>query len=126
MPYFLLLALFIAIFFLYRQGLMVSRSTRAILFAFWPGRYQDKAELDSCTGWVRHVGRFRESRTYEFTLDCQLSKGNVKVTLLDRKKQVLLLLHQGSPAGHIELDGKARYYLRWEFHSATGKCELRW
>ena len=116
----------IVMYFLYIKGFVGSRYTRAILFGFWQGKDADKATLDSCTGWVRHVGRFRESRTYEFTLDCQISKGDVEVFLLDRKKQQLLKLNRQFPTGRAELDGKSRYYLRWEFKKATGKCELHW
>ena len=96
------------------------------MIVFRHGKNADKATLDSCTGWVMHVGRFRESRTYEFFLDAQLSKGNVEVILLDRKKQPLMLLNPQAPTGKIELDVKNKYYLRWEFEGVTGKCELRW
>lgn len=113
-------------YLLYREGLMVTKSIAAILFVFRPGKRGDSASLDSCTGWVRHRGRFRESRTYAFHLDCRLSKGSAVVTLLDRQKRKLLRLSQDSPAGEIELSGNDRYYLRWEFQSATGNCELRW
>lgn len=114
------------IYLLYCKGLAVSKSIGAILFIFRPGRDADKATLDSCTGWVKHVGRFHESRTYEFTFDAQLSNGNVEVILLDKKKQQLMKLNQQSPAGKIELDAENRYYLQWDFKSATGKCELHW
>ena len=113
-------------YLLYCRGIVGSRCIAAILFVFWPGRSADKATLDSCTGWARHVGRFRESRTYEFAFDAQLSKGGVEVFLLDQKKQPLLKLNQKFPNGKITLDGNSRYYLRWEFQSATGKCELHW
>ena len=53
-------------------------------------------------------------------------KGNVEVILLDRKKQQLMRLNPQSPICKIELDARNRYYLRWEFKGATGKCELRW
>ncbi len=110
----------------YLQSIAVSKCIAAILFAFHPGRDADRVTLGSCTGWVRHMGRFSETRTYEFTLDAQLSKGNAEVRLLDAKKEPLMKLNQQSSAGKIDLDAKNRYYLHWEFKSATGKCELRW
>ncbi len=113
-------------YFLYRQGIAVSKSIRAVLFAFQPSKGADRATLDSCTGWTRHVGRFHRSGTYEFTFDSQLSKGDVDVILLDREKQQLLRLDRQSPTGSVEIDGKNKYYLLWEFKGATGKCELRW
>lgn len=113
-------------FLLYREGLAVTKSIAAVLFVFRPGRQGDSVSLDSCTGWVRHMGRFRESRIYAFHLDCRLSKGSAAVTLLDRQKRELLRLSQDAPGGEIELSGTGRYYLRWEFQNATGNCELRW
>lgn len=113
-------------YLLYREGLAVTKVIAAVLFVFRPGKHGDSASLDSCTGWVRHAGRFRQSGTYRFCLDCRLSKGSAVVTLLDRQKRELLRLSQGHPTGKIELNGTARYYLRWEFKQATGNCELRW
>ena len=109
---------------LYIKGLVVSKSIRTILCVFRPGKDADRATLDSCTGWVRHVGRFHGDRTYEFTFDCQLSKGDAEVFLLDRHKQQLLKLNRQFPTGRAELKGKSRCYLHWEFKNATGKCEL--
>lgn len=111
---------------LYRQGFAVSKSIAAVLFAFRPGKDADRVTLDSCSGWVSHMGRFRESRAYEFALDGELSKGDAAVILLDRKKRPVLKLDRQNPAARVELDGKCRYYLRWEFKSATGRCELHW
>ena len=117
---------FAYIYILYCQGFAVLRRTSAIMIVFRHGKNADKATLASCTGWLKHAGRFRASKTYEFFLDAQLSKGNVEVMLLDRKKQPLMKLNPQSPACKIELDVRNRYYLRWEFKSVTGKCELRW
>ena len=114
------------IYILYCQGFAVLRRTSAIMIIFRHGKNADKATLNSCTGWVKHAGRFRESKTYVFFLDAQLSKGNVEVILSDRKKQPLMKLNSQSPTCKIELDVRNRYYLRWEFKGATGKCELRW
>ena len=110
----------------YFLGTATTKSIRAILFMFYPGKNGDRATLNTCTGWVRHMGRFYESRTYAFVLDAQLSEGDVNVLLLDKKKQPLLKLSKQFPSQAIDLDGKSRYYLRWEFKSASGKCELRW
>lgn len=114
------------VYLLYRRGIAVSKSIFAALFVFRSGRDRDRAALDACTGWVQHAGRFRESRTYEFIFDARLSRGSAQVFLLDGKKRRLLKLDRGSPSGRIELNGKSRYYLRWEFADAAGKCELRW
>ena len=111
---------------LYRQGFAVTKSIAAVLFMFRPGKDCDKANLNSCSGWVRHMVRPRESRTYEFTLDCRLSNGDAEVFLLDKDRRQLLHLDRHLNSGRAELDQAGRYYLRWEFKSATGTCELHW
>lgn len=115
-----------AAYLLCRQGFGVSKCIAAVLFLFRPGKNCDRASLNSCSGWVRHVGRFRECRTYEFILDCQLSSGDVEVLLLDKNRQQLLRLNPAFSSGSIELDKKSKYYLHWKFSHATGKCELLW
>lgn len=114
------------VYLLYRQGCAVSKCVAAVLFLFRAGKNHDKVFVDSCSGWVRHLSKFRECRVYEFTLDCQLSKGDVEVFLLDRDKRELLRLNPKSPSGSIELSKKHKYYLHWKFDHVTGKCELHW
>ena len=110
----------------YFRSIAVSKSITAILFVFRPCRDADKVTLDSCTGWIKHMGRFSESRTYKFTLDTQLSKGDAKVILLNTIKEPLVELNRRSPTSTIELDAKNRYFLLWKFEGATGKCVLHW
>lgn len=116
----------LAAYGLYVRGLAVSKSIAALIFVFQRGKNGGRFTLDSCTGWLRHSGRFRESRTYAFTFDCRLAKGEAEVLLLDRNRRELLRLDRHRPAGRMELDGKSRYYLRWSFKGASGKCGLRW
>lgn len=115
-----------AMYQMYQHGFAVSKSIMAVIFVFHPGLDGDRATVDRCTGWVSHAGRFRESRIYEFTLDARLTQGNVEVLLLNRKKAPLLKLSQWHPAAAATLYADERYFLRWEFSSATGECELHW
>ena len=111
----------------YWGAIATTKCIKAILFAFLPGKDGDKANLNACTGWVRHMGRFHENRTYTFALVVRLTKGEAEVLLLDQKKQPLLKLSQQNPSQSIQLEAEtSRYYLQWEFHSASGKCELSW
>ena len=116
----------IGLYLLCFRGIAVTKCMTAMIFMFWPGKDSDKTTVDSCDGWVRHVGRFRESRTYEFVLYSEMSKGNVEVFLLDQEKQPLLRLTPWLPSGSITMDGNSRYYLQWNFISDTGRFELRW
>ena len=116
----------IGMYLLYRNGFAVTEVIAAVVLLFWPGKGRDRVRTVSCTGWLRHRGRFRESGWYRFSLDNRLTKGEAEVLLLDRDKRELLRLNRGLSAGEAELNGKDKYYLRWEFRSATGSCELRW
>ena len=42
----------------YLGAIATTKCIRAILFVFVPGKNGDRVTLDSCTGWVRHMGRF--------------------------------------------------------------------
>lgn len=111
----------------YWGAIAATKCIKAILFVFLPGKIGDKVKLDACTGWVRHMGRFYENRTYTFALDAQLTKGEAEVLLLDQKKQPLLKLSMQGPSQSLYLEGEtSRYYLQWKFQHASGKCELRW
>lgn len=115
-----------AVFVLYRYGFMLTKGIVAALFVFRPGRDGDRTTLSSCTGWVRHMGRFAGGRTYVFALETALSQGEAEVRLLDGRKQTLLRLTPQSPEGRLTARPRTRYCLRWEFRHATGKCELKW
>ena len=119
-------AIGILIYLLHRQGFALTKSIAAVLFVFQPGKRGGRASLNSCTGWVRHRGRFRKSWIMKFCFDCRLSSGDAEVVLLDSQKRELLRLNRHQSTGELKLDGTARYYLQWEFHRATGICELHW
>lgn len=112
--------------FLYRRGLMTAKSITAAFFLFRPGKDQDQASLNSCSGWVRHMTKFRETGVYRFSLNLQLSDGSAEAILLDRKKCVLLHLNRRLRTGTAKLEENGRYFLHWDFEGATGTCELRW
>ena len=69
----------------YWGAIATTKCIKAILFVFLPRKTGDKVKLDACTGWVRHMGRFYENRTYTFALDARLTKGEAEVLLLDQK-----------------------------------------
>ena len=110
----------------YILSIAAVKSIRAVLFVFRRGKNWDEARLEACSGYVRHRGNFSESKTYVFVLDAQLTKGDAEALLLDKKKRPLLKLSRQFPSQAIDLDGNSRYYLRWEFRGASGKCALRW
>lgn len=113
------------VYLLYNRGLLAAKSIRALLFVFLPGKTGSRFALDACTGWVRYPVRFQEGGVYAFTLDALPAKGDAECLLLDRNGEILKLTAR-SPAGRAALEGRRRYYLRWRFQNASGRCELRW
>lgn len=118
-------AVCLVVYLLYCRGIAVTKRITAVLFVFRTGKMGTEP-LNSCTGWVRRVERFRTSGIYTFTLDCQLSKGDAAVSLLDKDKRELLRLDRISAGGTVALCRENRYYLCWRFHGATGTCGLHW
>lgn len=122
----LIAAICALVYLLYRRGIVMTKCIRAVLFVFRAKRDRDSVSLNACTGWVCHVGQFRESRAYEFRLEDRLSKGTAEAVLLDAQKRELLRLNRQKAVGQATLCRGSRYYLCWEFQGATGKCELCW
>lgn len=84
------------------------------------------ARFASCTGTIKRVLKFKESRVVCFTLDLNLSKGKLIVELLDKDKCPVLTLSDSNSVGRIDVTAKQRYYLVFKYQSATGDYSLRW
>ena len=84
------------------------------------------ARFTSCTGTIKRVLKFKESKVFTFILDLNLSKGKLVVELLDKDKCPVLTLSDSNPVGRIEVTAKQRYYLVFKYQSATGNYSLRW
>ena len=110
----------------YRKGFLTSKRIAAALFIFRRSENGESATVDSCSDSLRHTVRFPESRSYQFHFHGGLSKGDVEIVLSDAKKQPLLRLNRCAPTGVVKLDKNNKYFLRWEFRKATGRCELSW
>ena len=122
----ILLLLFIGIVFylLYINGFLTVRSKRAILYI---GSLKgNSARFSSCTGYSKRVIRFKDSRTYCVFFDCELSKGDVSVEILNSAKQTVVCLNCNTPYGRIDAEKGKRYYLLIRFQSATGRYTLSW
>lgn len=113
----------IVMYLLYINGYMMLNNKKALTFiGSQRGR---KASFSSCDGRMKRVVRFEESRNYAFSLDLQLSKGEMQVELLDGK-DVLIHLDADKPTGCTEITANKRYYLVYRFAKATGKYELKY
>ena len=108
---------------LYQNGLMVLNSKRALSFVGSDrGR---RASFTACTGTVRCILRFSESKTLRVVFSPVLTKGSVTMELLNSQKQPLLLLYETHPTGSIAVEKGQRYQLVFHFQSATGEYSLQ-
>ena len=79
-----------------------------------------------CSGELKKVAKFRKSKEYKFHLNVGLADGDVAVQLLDKEKNVIMLLTPELPEASIVVDKKQRYYMVYKFENATGSYELTW
>ena len=108
---------------LYRNGLMVVNSKRAVSFIGSDrGR---RASFTACTGTIRRIVRFSQSKNLRMVFSPVLTKGRVAVELLDSRKQSLLRLDEARPTGSIFVEKGQRYHLVFHFQSATGEYSLQ-
>lgn len=120
----LILALMVAAFYLlYINGYMIINAKRATLFL---GKERGKyARFASCSGYMKRVIRFRESREYVFSFETELEKGEVCVELWKgNKDKILSLTDRGTQT--VRVESKERYYLILRFVSATGSYHVDW
>ena len=108
---------------MYQNGLMVLNSKRALSFVGSDrGR---RASFTACTGTIRRILRFSDSKTLRVVFSPVLTKGSVTMELLNSQKQRLLLLDETHPTGSISVKKGQRYYLVFHFQSATGEYSLQ-
>ncbi len=119
-----ILLLILILYYLYRNGFLFLNNKRALTFiASDRGK---AAKFSSCTGSLKRVLFFHESRSYHFTFSCELSKGQMSVELQDEAKQPLFCLSGPLDCANLTLEKGRRYYIVYRFQSATGKYRIDW
>lgn len=113
----------------YINGFLIVKAIRALVFRgsarrWW--RNNPAAKVISCSGWVRKVIKYKESRQYQFTFDADISKGSITAEIQNRNKEPILTLDAENAQGVLEIDSSERYYLVVRFKKATGSFEMRW
>ena len=108
--------------FLYNRGYMVFKSIRAV--AFIGSAKGNRAQVTSCTGYIKRIVRFKTDGIYTFLLDAELSKGDMLVELLDSTKQKIMQLNCSNKNASITVEKNKKYYLVIHFKSATGRYAI--
>lgn len=124
-----LLLIFVCPYFLYRNGLLQIKCTRAIGYIGSVGNsYKNyhKATVIGCSGSIRRVLKFKENREYGFILNSDISKGVLNVNILDSNKNIILRLDDKTKQVSITIHQKEKYYLIIKYTKVDGKYELSW
>ena len=117
-----------AIYVLYLLGyfpVSVKRSLTYVGTGGW-GSQCVGASFTACSGSIRWVLRFRESRSYSFRLSGHLQQGAVTVQILDSRRCPVMTLTADQPDGILSIQKGARYFLIIRFQSASGDYQLEW
>ena len=112
---------------LYNSGYMVTGSKTAKVFvgknrgtnAYW-------MQFVECSGELKRMVRFRNSKEYHFYLDASISLGTVSIEILDKEKNVILRLTPEQPEASMMADSAQKYYTVYKFENASGAYEMRW
>ena len=119
----ILIAIYI-MYILYTNGYLIIKAKRAVSFVgSMRGR---KAYFSSCSGYIKRIVKFKEDKTYIFTLEAELTKGEMTAELLDSEKRVIICLNSYNKSAAAALEKGKRYCLILRFKSATGKYMLKW
>lgn len=107
---------------LYSSGYMVVKSLSAVTFI--GSSKGTGAQFTSCNGSIKRIVRFKESGTFQYYLDAELSKGDMFVEILDSSKQSIMKLTRENNHASISVEDKKKYYLVVNFLSATGRYSI--
>lgn len=119
----LLITILVGVFvFLYNQGYLVINAKSAV--SFIGSTRGNAARFTSCSGYIKRIVRFKADGIYSFTLDAQLSKGDMSVELLDSAKHKIMQLNCADRSASVAVERKKKYYLVIRFKSATGSYAL--
>lgn len=117
-----------ALYVLYLLGYLPVSTKRSLIYVGTGGWGSQRvgASFTACSGTIRRVLRFRESRSYSFRLSGHLQQGAVTVQILDSRRCPALALTAGQPDGILSVQKGARYFLLIRFQSASGDYQLEW
>ncbi len=111
-------------YILYIKGFLVVGTRVAVMFR---GYFKmNKASFCFCTANMKRVLRFKEDKLIQLSLDCEITKGTFEVKIVDASKQTILSMDENKRTAVFRAKKKEKYYLIFNFKSASGKYELKW
>ena len=83
------ISMLVLFYFLWVNGYMILNAKRALLFVgSLRGKNKCEVSFSSCSGYVKKVIKFNESREYTFKLDGDISKGSIHVIVENENKEI--------------------------------------
>ena len=114
----------IGIYVLYSNGFLVMASKKAVMYI---GSKRGKAaKFLSCNGYTKRVIKVRESKSYQFSFDCNLTAGAVWIEIMDTSKNTVLTLDESHRSATADLEKGKRYDLICRFNAASGDYVVDW
>lgn len=84
------ISMLVLFYFLWVNGYMILNAKRALLFVgSLRGKNKCEVSFSSCSGYVKKVIKFNESREYTFKLDGDVSKGSIHVIIENKNKETM-------------------------------------
>ena len=106
------ISMLVLFYFLWVNRYMILNAKRALLFVgSLRGKNKCEVSFSSCSGYVKKVIKFNESREYTFKLDGDISKGSIHVIVENKNKETILDLTPEIKTGMLTVDEKCRYFL---------------
>ena len=83
------ISMLVLFYFLWVNGYMILNAKRALLFVgSLRGKNKCEVSFSSCSGYVKKVIKFNESREYTFKLDGDVSKGSIHVIVENKNEEL--------------------------------------
>lgn len=124
----LLVLLLLCLFYLlYINGFLIFSAKIAVSFR---GYIRKNGECSfsfaMCNGIIKHVIKFKETKTYFMNFNSNISSGEFVMTLYDKYKNTLITCTENNYHMNIKLEKEKRYYLVFMFKNASGECNIQW
>jgi len=112
---------------LYMCELTTIGSKRAVVFiGKIMGKNECRAGFRSCTGKLRRIVTFKETKIYHFDFESSLTNGDMRIEIRTKKRESVAVFNDYNHTADIALKAKERYQMIITFYDASGDFYLNW
>ncbi len=114
-------------YLLYINGYISLRTVSTLYFFGSANLYRNcSAKFTRCSGSIKRILKFNDTRLVTFTFDSNINEGSVDLFILNKDKETVLTLNSDNPTGTLTIQAKERYYIKIKFCRASGNYKLNW